>query len=193
MATTVAHRSLHELEAGLEELRQSPQDAGVLKLIVCRPDLNRREVLHEGVLDLVEGLVGDSWARRRSSRRQDGSAHPDMQLNIMNARAITLVAPSPEHWALAGDQLYVDLDLSDDNLPPGTRLALGSAVIQITDQPHTGCSKFTSRFGADATRFVNSAEGKRLHLRGVNARVVRTGSTRVGDIVRKISGPRSTA
>jgi MOSC domain-containing protein len=186
MATAITHRTLQELEAGLEEVRQSPRDSGVVKLIVRRPGVNQREVLDEGVLDVVEGLVGDTWGRRPSSRSRDGSAHPDMQLNIINARAIALIAPSPEHWALAGDQLYLDLDLSDDNLPPGTRLALGSAVIEVTEQPHTGCSKFTSRFGADATKFVNSTDGKRLHLRGVNAKVVQAGVTRVGDIVRKV-------
>lgn len=186
MSRAVTHRALPELEAGLEAIRQSPRDAGVLKLIVRRPDLNQREVLDQGALDLVEGLVGDSWTRRGSTRSRDGSAHPDMQLNIMNARAIALIAPSPERWALAGDQLYLDLDLSDDNLPPGTRLALGSAVIEITGQPHTGCGKFASRFGVDATKFVNSADGKRLHLRGVNAKVVQAGVTRVGDIVRKV-------
>ena len=120
MSTTVTHRALRELDAGLEEVRQSPLDAGVLKLIVRRPGLNQREVLDEGALDVVEGLVGDSWARRPSTRSRDGAAHPDMQLNIMNARAIALIAPSPEHWALAGDQLYVDPDSATTTCRRGT-------------------------------------------------------------------------
>jgi len=186
MSSIITHRSLQELEAGLAIIRESPKDSGTLALIVRRPDIDVREVLDEGVLDLVDGLVGDSWSRRRSTRTETGSAHPDMQLNIINARAIALVAQVKDRWPLAGDQLYVDLDLSGTNLPPGARLALGSAVIEITAQPHTGCSKFAARFGPDATRFVNSAAGKELHLRGINAKVVHSGAIRVGDLVRKV-------
>jgi hypothetical protein len=180
------HLTIQELEAGLDEIRQAPKDRGVLRLIVRRPQLNAREVLEEGHLDPVHGLVGDTWEVRGSSRSRSGSAHPDMQLNIMNARAIALVAQSTDRWALAGDQLYIDLDLSPDNLPPGTRLGLGSAVIEVTEQPHTGCGKFAARFGADAVKFVNSPEGKQLRLRGLNAKVVVPGVIRVGDLATKL-------
>ena len=177
------HQTLEQMEAGLAEIRQSPRDAGVLRLIVRRPDVDAREVLEEAQLDVVEGLVGDTWSSRRQSR---STPHPDMQINVMNARAIALIAQSPDRWALAGDQLFVDLDLSADNLPPGTRLALGSAVIEVTAPPHTGCGKFASRFGSDAVKFVNSAVGKRLRLRGLNAKVVQAGMIRTGELVRKI-------
>jgi MOSC domain-containing protein YiiM len=176
------HLSIDELEAGLAEIRQAPRDRGVLRLIVRRPRANEREVLEEAHLDPARGLVGDTWEIRSRS----GSAHPDTQLNIMNARAIALVAQSPDRWALAGDQLYIDLDLSGDNLPPGTRVALGSAVIEVTEEPHTGCRKFAARFGIDAVKFVNSAEGKHLRLRGLNAKVVTPGVIRVGDIATKL-------
>jgi hypothetical protein len=182
----VRHFTTEELEAGLGHILLSPKDEGVLELIVRRPAVDEREVLEEGELDLVEGLKGDSWKVRGSSRTPDGSAHPDMQLNVMNARILDLVARDRERWRLAGDQLIVDMDLSDENLPAGTRLALGSAVIEVTEQPHTGCKKFVSRFGEDAVKFVNSPQGKRLRLRGLNARVVRPGVIRVGDAVRKI-------
>jgi hypothetical protein len=175
-----------ELEAGLDEIRQAPKDRGVLRLIVRRPQSNAREILDEGHLDPAHGLVGDTWRIRGSSRIKTGSPHPDMQLNIMNARAIALVAHSADRWALAGDQLYIDLDLSADNLPPGTQLRLGSAVIEVTEQPHTGCAKFAARFGVDAVNFVNSTEGKRLRLRGLNAKVVTPGVIRVGDVATKL-------
>ena len=157
-----------------------------MELIVRRPKVDEREVLKEGILDLEEGLVGDNWKDRGSSRTPDGSAHPEMQLNIMNSRAIALLAQDKSRWPLAGDQLYIDLDLSNDNLPPGSKLALGSAVIEITEVPHNGCKKFTQRYGLEAVKFVNSPMGKQLHLRGVNARVVQSGLIGVGDSVKKI-------
>jgi len=186
MLDGIKHLTMEELEAGLAEIRQSPKDEGVLELIVRRPQTDERELLAEGELHLAEGLVGDSWIRRGSSRTADGSPHPDMQLNVMNARAIALIAQHKERWPLAGDQLFIDMDLSADNLPAGTRLALGSAVIEVTALPHTGCKKFVARFGLDAMKFVNSPAGKQLHLRGINAKVVQSGVIRVGDVVKKI-------
>jgi len=181
------HLTREECEAGLEHIRSAPSDEGVLELIVRRPAVNAREVLEEGQLDPATGLAGDTWHVRASSRTPDGTPHPDMQLNVMNARLAALVAQARDRWALAGDQLYVDLDLSAANLPPGTRLALGSAEIEVTKEPHLGCAKFVERFGVDAMKFVNSPLGRQLRLRGLNARVVKPGTIRVGDAVRKIS------
>jgi hypothetical protein len=174
------------LEAGVAELRGSPADAGRLDLIVRRPAVDEREILEVGVLDLVEGLVGDSWRYRRSSRRPEAAPHPDKQLNIMNARAAALMAGGPDGRHLAGDQLFVDLDLSEANLPAGTTLQVGDAVIEVTAQPHTGCHKFSARFGPDALRFVNSPIGRELRLRGICARVAEPGTIRVGDLIRKV-------
>ena len=179
------HLTADELEAGLDEILRSPRDEGRLEMIVRRPRAGEREALAEGVLDLAEGLVGDNWKDRGSSRTPDGSPHPDMQLNVMNSRVLALVARDRGRWELAGDQLIVDMDLSEENLPAGTRLALGSAVIEVTEQPHTGCKKFVERFGLDAIKFVNAPERKGLRLRGLNARVVRPGVMRVGDAVGK--------
>ena len=183
---SVQHLTTDQIVAGLDEITRSPKHEGVLQLIVRRPVIGAREILEEAELDTAVGLVGDTWSERRSTRTADGSPHPDMQLNIMGARIIALLAQSKERWPLAGDQLFIDLDLSEHNLPPGTRLALGSAVIEVTSQPYTGCGKFVERFGADAMRFVNSPTGKQLRLRGLNARVVSAGRIRVGDTVRKI-------
>lgn len=178
--------TVSELEAGLEYIRQSPKEAGVLKMIVRRPDEDEREMVETADLDLVNGLMGDNWKARGSRHTPDGAANTDAQITIMNARVIELLAQSEERWALAGDQLFIDMDLGADNLPPGTRLALGSAVLEVSPAPHTGCKKFAARFGPDATKFVNSQEGKRLHLRGVNARVVQAGRVRIGDLARKV-------
>ena len=184
--TEAKHLTTAELEAGLDTIRQSPKNEGVIALIVRRPQVDAREVLEEGELDLAEGLVGDTWKVRRSNRTPDGSPHPDMQLNIMNARVIALVAQEKDRWPLAGDQLFIDMDVSQENLPPGTRLALGSAVIEVTGQPHTGCKKFEARFGLDALKLVNSPVGRQLQLRGLNAKVAQPGVIRVGDLVKKL-------
>jgi MOSC domain-containing protein YiiM len=181
------HLTRAELEAGLPHIRRSPADSGTLELIVRRPAVDEREVLEVAELDPSVGLVGDTWCERPSRRSDDGGPHPEMQLNIMNARAAALLAGSPDRWALAGDQLYIDLDLSDANLPAGTRLAVGAAVIEITPQPHNGCAKFAERFGQDAVRFVNSPAGKELHLRGVNAKVVQGGAVERGATVSKVT------
>jgi hypothetical protein len=183
------HLTTIELEAALETIRSSPKDNGVLELIVRRPELGAREVLQEGELDPVAGLVGDSWSRRGSRRSADGGPHPEMQLNVMSTRVVALVAQEKERWPLAGDQLFVDMDLSDANLPPGTRLQIGTAVIEVTAEPHTGCGKFVERFGVDAMKFVNSVERTDLHLRGINAKVVQRGTIRVGDRLTKSPSP----
>jgi len=177
---------MEELEAALEHLREAPKDDGVLQLIVRRPRTDEREVLEEAELDPVKGLIGDNWHVRGSSRTPDGSAHPDMQINIMNVRVTALVAQDKERWALAGDQLYLDMDLSKQNLPAGSRFTIGSAVLEVSPFPHTGCHKFVSRFGLDAMKFVNSTVGKELCLRGINAKVVQGGVVKVGQSARKI-------
>jgi len=175
----VEHANLDELVAGLEHVRSSPADRGTLELIVRRPAEDLREVLHEGELEADVGLVGDRWHLGTSPTN-------DAQLTVMNSRLAQLVARSRDRWALAGDQLYADLDLSVENLPAGTRLAIGEAVIEVTAAPHTGCAKFRARFGSDATKLVNKGEGRELRLRGMNARVVTPGTVRVGDAVVKL-------
>ena len=178
--------SLADLEAGLDGIRAAPRDQGSVRLIVRRPTANTRETLQEGQLDAAEGLVGDSWKARGYSKNPDGSAHLDMQITVMNVRVIALLAKDPARWPLAGDQLFVDFDLSETNAPAGTRLALGSSIIEVTALPHTGCQKFRARFGDHALKFVNSPEGKQLRLRGINARIVQPGVVRVGDVIEKL-------
>lgn len=182
------HLTTAALEAGLDEILASPADQGRLELIVRRPAVDQREVLAEATLDTTDGLLGDTWRARGSGRTPDRSADPDKQLTVMNARLAALIAGDPQRRPLAGDQLYLDLDLSETNLPPGSRLAMGGAVIEITAPPHTGCAKFAARFGRDALRFVNSPVGRQLRLRGANARIVVPGTVRRGDEIRKVTG-----
>ena len=173
-------RTTDELLAGLEHVRSSPPDGGTVELIVRRPAVDLREVLDEGDLDTVVGLVGDRW-------HLGSSPTNDSQLTVMNARLAQLIASDRQRWALAGDQLYVDLDLSIENLPAGTRLSVGDAVIEVSDVPHTGCAKFSARFGTEALKFVNKSPGRELRLRGLNARVVEPGRVRVGDTISKLA------
>ena len=174
------HLSTAELESALPDLRAAPADGGRLAMIVRRPAENGREVLTEGQLCTSEGLVGDNWSK--------GRANPECQLTLMNARAAQLVAQSRDRWPLAGDQLYVDFDLSDANLPAGTRVAIGDkAVVEVTAEPHTGCEKFISRFGLEAMKFVNGKQGRPLNLRGINTKVITGGTIREGDPVRRLA------
>lgn len=180
------HVTASALAAGIDAIRRSPADHGRVELIVRRPVPAEREELTASTLDTEVGLVGDSWPRRPRRGAGDGKADPDRQLAIMNSRVAALVAVTPARWALAGDQLYVDLDLSAENLPAGTGLTVGSAVLEVTSQPHLGCQKFSRRFGPAASRWVNSDIGRELRLRGVYARVVTGGAVEVGDTVRKL-------
>jgi len=184
---TVKHLDTAELQAGLGHIRESPPDHGTVEMIVRRPAVDEREVLAVGTLDVDAGLTGDTWQVRGSTRTPDGSAHPGMQLTVINARAALLVARDPGRRMLAGDQLYVDLDLSPANLPAGTRLAVGSAVIEVSEEPHLGCAKFAARFGEEALRFVNSRVGRGLRLRGLNARILISGTVRPGDRITKLA------
>ena len=172
------HLSYAELEAALPELERSPRELGTLELIVRRPSKGRREVLEAARLDVEEGLVGDRWALGKRPRAQ--------QLTVMNSRLVALLAQTRDRWPLAGDQLYVDFDLSLEHLPAGTRLAIGAAQIEVSPEPHTGCRLFAERYGRDAQRFVGSERGHALQLRGINAWIVKEGDVRVGDEVRAL-------
>jgi hypothetical protein len=175
--------SLATLQAGLDSCRAAPRESGSIELIVCRPQIEERRVLDAAELIPGIGLVGDNWHVKPSSKL--GRPNPDAELTVMSARAAALIAGERARWSLAGDQLYVDFDISAANIPPGTRLAVGMAEIEITAEPHPGCGKFIRRFGVDAQKFVNSPDGRALNLRGVNARVVRGGIVRTGDTIAK--------
>ena len=181
---TLTQMTRAELDAGLENILQSPKNEGKLELIVQRPSTCERKTLTEAELNQEEGLVGDNWLTRRRSNKPDQLPDPDRQLNIMNSRVVALVAQTKDRWQWAGDQLYLDLDLSTENLPLGSKFALGSAVIEVTAPEHTGCKKFVERYGIDAMKFVNS--NRELHLRGICAKVVTPGTIRVGDVAKKL-------
>jgi hypothetical protein len=183
MIGAVPHLSRDELEAALDDIRLSPKDAGELRLIVRRPDVDEREVVEAGEFQPDVGLVGDNWRARGSTSTPDGTASINRQITVMNARVARLVAGDEARMALAGDQLYVDFDLSVENLPPGTLVAIGDVVLEVSEEPHLGCAKFVERFGEDAMRFVNSRLGRQMRLRGLNARIRVPGVVRTGDPV----------
>lgn len=177
------------LDSALDHLVAAPADTGTLTLVVRRPGTGLREILTEGVLDEADGLVGDNWLSRATSRAIAEGRHLDGMITVMSSRMVGLLGDTDDERAQAGDQLYVDLDLSHDNLPAGSRIAVGDgAVLEVTAKPHAGCKKFLARFGQDALAFVNGEAGSRLRLRGLNARVVRGGVVRPGDVVHRLGG-----
>ncbi len=180
------HLTLSELQAGLPEILNSPADDGEMQGIVIRLEGGRRRDLESCEISLTGGAHGDHWANGCWKSTEDGRPHPDVQICIMNARCIALIAQERDNWPPAGDNLLIDMDLTPANTPPGTRLAIGTALIEITDTPHNGCNSFIERFGRDACIFVNTGEGKRLRLRGIYGRVVQDGRITVGDRVSKI-------
>lgn len=178
--------STQEVEAGIANIKESQKDNGVLQLIVRRPKTETREIISSAELNLINGLEGDNWKARGSSSTPDNSADPEAQITLMNTRVIDLLTKEKTLWQLAGDQLFVDMDLSIENLPPLSKLQIGSAILEISVKPHTGCKKFSGRFGVDALAFISTPLGKSLRMRGVNARVIQAGEIKVGDSIKKL-------
>jgi hypothetical protein len=180
------------LDEALERFRdswavvESAPEVGTVELIVRRPAVDQRELLDVATLDPVVGLRGDDWSRRGSGATADGGPDPEAQLTLISTRVLAAIEPDRSRWPLAGDQLYVDVDLSVATLPPGSRLRIGQAVVEISQPPHTGCAKFSARFGSDALRWINSPRGRELRMRGANARVINGGEVRVGDPVEAV-------
>ena len=175
-----------DIETEVIDIKKSPRNEGIVELIVARPGVGQRQEIDNGELDLEQGLIGDNWIKRVSDRTKGRSAYLDRQLTLMNSKAIQAIAKEKNRWKLSGDQFFVGLDLSPENLPPGTQLSMGTAIIVVTSPPHLGCKKFAEKFGQEALKFVNSELGISLNLRGINARVIFPGSVSRGSIIKKV-------
>ena len=180
------HKTRAELEAALEHILASPADGGAVELLQIRPARGEREVLSSVRVTAAGGAEGDRWLASARKDENTGELWPDTQLTLMNSRMIEAIAGEKKNWPPAGDQLFVDLDLSTENLPAGQRLAIGSAIIQITAEPHLGCDQFIARYGIDACRYINSRRGRELRLRGVNAKIVQDGEISTGNVATKV-------
>ena len=181
--STDLHVPRESLDPHLPMLRSLGTERGTLELIVVRPSEGERETPETAEVTVDDGLVGDRW---EPYVEKDGTLGREAQLTIASTHLLGLIA-EPERWALAGDQLLVDMGLDMDGLPAGSKLAIGDTlVVRISELPHTGCAKFSARFGSDALKFINSPEGRRLRLRGVNAKVIEPGTISVGDAVRRV-------
>lgn len=181
--TTPAFKTMDQLISAIAQVKQAPRDQGTVELLVCRPEQGQRKVLQQAELDTDQGLLGDNWFARGHKK---GPANTDMQINIMNVRVIAALSDDKTRWPLAGDQLYVDFDISKQNLPAGSHIQVGSAVLEVTHEPHLGCQKFSERFGKNAVMWVNSDEGKALNLRGINAKVIKSGEVSTGGSIYKL-------
>ena len=181
------HLTFDELNAGLAHIRASPKEEGRLEAIIARPAPGERRDLASSEISLAGGVHGDHWAKGCWKTTADGKPDPDVQICMMNARCIELIAQERSNWPPAGDNFFIDMDLTPGNMPPGTRLGIGSAIIEVTGIAHNGCASFIERYGRDACVFVNTGEGERLRLRGIYARVVRDGRVSVGDKVKKLA------
>jgi MOSC domain-containing protein YiiM len=180
------HFTLEHLQTQLKQIQASPKDSGSVLLIVRRPVTEEREIISQGLLIPSAGLEGDNWRERGSSSMPDGSANPEAEITLMNSRVIQALTQDESRWALAGDQFFVDFDLSEENIPAGSRLAIGSAIVEVSSLPHNGCKKFSARFGVDALKFISMAENKPLRMRGINARIIQAGDVKQGDLVQKV-------
>ena len=180
------HFTLEDLYTKLEHIQQSPKESGRVELIVRRPTTEEREIISQGRLIPSAGLEGDNWRARGSTSIPDGSANPEAEITLMNTRVIQALTQDETRWALAGDQFFVDFDLSEENLPAGSRLAIGSAIVEVSSLPHNGCKKFSARFGVDALKFISTAENKPLRMRGINAKIIQAGEVKQGDLIRKV-------
>lgn len=180
------HLPITELEFSLDLIKESPKDNGVLEMIVRRPETETREIINSCEINLTNGLEGDNWKARGSSSTPDHSADPEAQITLMNSRVIQLLSVDKENWQWAGDQLFVDIDLSIENLPPHSKLQIGSVILEISAKPHTGCKKFSGRFGVEALEFISTPLGKSLRMRGVNTKVIQAGEIKIGDLIKKV-------
>ncbi len=180
------HPTLEQLELSLETIAASPSKQGTVELIISRPETGKRVVHTIGNFSKTGGLEGDNWANDCWKTLPDGKSDPIVQIAITNTRLLAAICPDKSRWPLAGDQIYTELNLSKTNLPVGTRLSAGTVILEITQEPHLGCSQYAEHFGKDSLKFTLTPRGRELNLRGIYAKVIKSGSINTGDRISKI-------